>query len=149
MEISVELKYGSPEMVYVENEWYDGPRAGIADINGLPHRFKSLFDEKEDEYLGTFLVWPIEKQAADLEIEQWKIFVEWNLLYEAGKASLDSHPGHGGRSKRWDELEVVLRASRSEVPADAKRALAQLTHIDGQARYESTGPGYMLAWSLL
>ena len=143
------LKYGPPERVYVENEWYDGPRAGVADVNGLPHRFKSLFDEKEDEYLGTFLVWPIEMPVVDLEIEQWRIFVEWNLLYEAGEADTDSHPGHGGRSKRWDEIEALLKASRAEVPTLTKQALAQLTHIDGTARYELTGPRYMLAWSLL
>ncbi len=143
------LKYGPPEKVYVENEWYDGPRAGVADVNGFPHRFKSLFDEKEDEYLGTFLLWPIEKEAVELEIEQWRIFVQWNFLYEAGEAATDSHPGHGGLSKRWDEIESLLKASRAEVPTQARRAIAQLTHIDGTARYEPTGPGYMLAWSLL
>ena len=55
--------FGPPETVYVENDWYDGPRAGVSDINGVPHRFKSLFDEKEDEYLATFLVWPIDEAA--------------------------------------------------------------------------------------
>jgi hypothetical protein len=39
------ITYGPPERVYVENEWYDGPRAGVPNINGMPHRFKSLFDE--------------------------------------------------------------------------------------------------------
>ena len=28
--------FGPAEHVYVENEWYDGPRAGIADVNGKP-----------------------------------------------------------------------------------------------------------------
>ena len=31
--------FGPPERVYVENDWWDGPRGGIADIQGVPHRF--------------------------------------------------------------------------------------------------------------
>jgi hypothetical protein len=42
-------QYGPSETVYVENEWYDGPRAGIGDVNGVPHRYVSLFDEEEDQ----------------------------------------------------------------------------------------------------
>ena len=82
-------KFGPPEKVYVENKWYDGPRLGIADIKGIPHRFKSLFDEEEGEYLGTFLVWPVDNDEFDLEVEQWNIFVAWYLLYESGKVQVD------------------------------------------------------------
>jgi hypothetical protein len=38
------------ERVYVEQEWYDGPSAGIADIHGIPHRFNSNFDDVGDEF---------------------------------------------------------------------------------------------------
>ncbi|KAF1705846.1 hypothetical protein CSC73_18235 [Pseudoxanthomonas sacheonensis] len=143
------VKYGPPERVYVENEWYDGPRAGLADINGIPHRFKSLFDEGEDQYLGTFVVWPVDKEVLDLEVEQWRIFVAWNALYESGSADTDSHPGHGGRNARWNEIEALLKQSRSDVPAQAKRAVAELSHIDRAARYAPSGPAYMLSWSVL
>ena len=142
-------KHGSIDMVYVENEWYDGPRAGVADINGVPHRFKSLFDEEADQYLGTFLVWPIEQRVLDQETEQWRIFVEWNASYEAGEATTESHPAHGGLSARWDELEVLLRQSRTEVPSSAKRANAELHRIDGESRYAASGPAYTLTWHLL
>jgi len=50
---------GPFEHVFVETEWFDGPRAGIASVHGEPHRFLSLFDEGDDEYLGSFLVWPV------------------------------------------------------------------------------------------
>lgn len=142
-------KFGSPERVYVENEWYDGPRAGLADIGEIPHRFKSLFDEKEDEFTGTFMVWPVDKQVFDLEIEQWQIFVEWNALYESGKTNTDAHPVHGGLSARWDEIEILLQKSRSEVPALARRAVATFTRIEREVRYAESGPDYMLSWSIL
>jgi hypothetical protein len=41
--------YGPPEQVLVEHEWYDSPRTGIAIVNGQPHRFRSQWDEAEDE----------------------------------------------------------------------------------------------------
>ena len=143
------ITYGPPERVYVESEWYDGPRAGVADIGGTPHRFKSLFDEQADEYLETFMVWAIDQSELDLEIELWNIFVEWNVLHESGQATTESHPGHGGRHARWDEIEALLKTSRSSVPPMAKRATAQLSRIDRDARYAASGPNYMLSWSIL
>jgi len=141
--------YGPPEKVYVENEWYDGPRAGIADINGMPHRFMSLFDKEEDDYNGIFMVWPVDEQVLDLEIEQWCIFVEWNTLFESGQVDTDSHPGHGSRNARWDEIEALLKQRRSDMPAWAKRARAQMCRIDRDERYTQSGPDYMLKWSIL
>ena len=141
--------YGAPGKVYVENDWFDGPRAGIADIGGVPHRFRSLFDEKDDEYLGTFLVWPVDQATLDLEVEQWHIFVDWNASYEAGRAGTESLPGHGGIDARWDELDRLLKNSRSEVPHEARRAIAEMTRIDRNTRYAPSGPAYMLAWCLL
>ena len=143
------MSYGPPEAVHVENEWYDGPRAGVADIGGVPHRFKSLFDEKDDEYLGTFLVWPLEEDLVDLEREQWQIFVDWNARYESGEVSNDSHPGYGGKNARWDEIEAILKPSRDEIPALAKRAVAEITYLDREVCYASSGPKYMLGWKLL
>ncbi|AKJ27148.1 hypothetical protein [Caldimonas brevitalea] len=143
------IRYGPPERVYVENDWYDGPREGIADINGVPHRFKSLFDDDEGRYLDTFLVWPVDKQVLELEIEQWGIFVEWNVLYRSGKAATETHPGHGGRNARWDELEALLDQSRTAVPVQAKRAVAQLVAIHREMQYGPSGPSYMLSWKLL
>jgi hypothetical protein len=141
--------YGAPERVYVENEWYDGPRAGVANLNGRPHRFVSQFDEEEDEYLGTFLVWPIDESELVLEQEQWQIFVRWNEQYEAGKASTESHPGHPGTNKRWDEINVMLKTLRESVPASARRAKAQMVCLEGQQRYGPSGPDYQLSWRLL
>ena len=143
------IQYGPPEKVYVELEWYDGPRFGIADISAVPHRFKSLFDEADDEYLGTFIVWPVATETLALEIEQWKIFVEWNSRYERGEASEKSHPGFSGQNPRWDALSELLAQSRSEVPVGAKKALAQLEHLSREGRYENDGPDYTLSWCLL
>jgi hypothetical protein len=141
--------FGPPEHVYVENEWYDGPRIGLADVQGRVHRFKSLFDEKEDEYLGRFLVWPVDAEELSLEQEQWAIFVSWNKDYERGIAGVETHPGNPGTSARWDELHALLRAKREIEPRSAKIAEADLVFIEKEDRYSLSGPSYMMRWKLL
>jgi hypothetical protein len=139
----------SSEQVHIENEWYDGPRAGIADIQGTPYRFKSRFDEKADEYLGTYLVWPANTEELALEQEQWAIFVRWNDDYERGIADVETHPGNAGVNKRWAELDALLKDRREIVPGDARRAKADLVRIEREARYTLSGPDYRLRWNFL
>ncbi len=143
------LKYGPPEHVFVVNEWYDGPRAGIANVNGQPHRFASQWDEHGDEYLGTFLVWPVRSEELSLEQEQWRIFVSWNDQYEAGAASTDTHPGNPGTNNRWDELSRLLATLRAPTPEHAQRARAEVVPLDRERRYDESGPCYQMSWSLL
>jgi hypothetical protein len=134
------------ERVYVEHERYDGPRAGIADIQGIPHRFSSMWDDKADDYLSTFEVWPIGHVELELEIEQWRIFDEWNAQYESGAVDTDSHPGHG-HDPRWNEIENLVRTSRTDVPSNVRHATAPLQLIDRENRYEVTGPDYRMSWT--
>lgn len=143
------LEFGPPEHVFVENEWYDGPRAGVANVNGKPHRFVSQWDEERDDDLGTFLVWPIEPGELALETEQWEIFVRWNDQYAAGAAATDSHPGHRGTNQRWDEISALLATRRGSVSPDARRARARLMRLDREQCYTSSGPSYQLCWKLL
>jgi hypothetical protein len=52
------------ERVYVELDWYDGPRAGVVDIDEQPHYFRAT--KCDDEYL----VSPASQVALDWEREQ-------------------------------------------------------------------------------
>ena len=140
--------YGAPERVYVELEWYDGPRAGVADVDGEPHRFKSLFDERADDFSDLFEVWPIDPEALRLETAQWNLFVAWNDLFEAGATSTDSHPGQGGIDARWDELQSGLGAERVAVPAHARKARGKFVRSDRDRRYDASGPDYSMRWCL-
>ena len=138
-----------PEQVLVETSWYDGPREGVGNIVGVPHRFSSNFDETDDEPTGTYHVWPINKNELILEIEQWKLFVDWNNEYELGKTDTSTHPGTGGIDKRWDEIETLLKQSRRNIPSSAKLARAEFVRIEDRNRYDYSGPDYMLVWNML
>lgn len=143
--MSVEFGF---ERVYVELDRYDGPRAGIADVHGVPHRFLSNFDESEAEPSGTFIVFPIDSEMLALELEQWRIFVSWNRRYEASEENLSSHPGTGGVDARWDELETLLTESRQRIPSDARSAGAVFSLLDRGERYAEAGPDYRVCWTL-
>ncbi|MEJ3742702.1 hypothetical protein WEI85_05345 [Actinomycetes bacterium KLBMP 9797] len=136
------------EAVYVELDWYDGPRAGLADVDGVPHYFRAVHDytrpnEPDDEYL----VWPVGQQALSWEREQWDIFVRWNARYESGIADTDSHPGHGGVDTRYDELTTLLESHRAP-PDGARRLRAEWRPLESPDRYSAGGPSYTVRWRL-
>ncbi|MBO0835849.1 MAG: hypothetical protein J2P28_10060 [Actinobacteria bacterium] len=136
------------ERVHIELDWYDGPRRGLADVDGMPHYFQAVHDyggtgEPGDEYL----VWPASDTALALEREQWLIFVDWNTRYEAGTANVDSHPGHGRINARYDELSALLVTHRA-VPPGALRLAAEWRWPPntGATRYHMDGPDYLVRW---
>lgn len=136
------------EKVYVENDWYDGPRIGVADYNGVPHRFIANFEDTVG-YLETFNIFPISTEELELEIEQWNIFVEWNRKYEAGETDTKTHPGYGGINQRWDEIEEKLKIKREIIPENALSANATFLHNEQEKKYESTGPSYGVVWEII
>ncbi|GAB2683997.1 hypothetical protein [Kribbella swartbergensis] len=135
------------EHVYVELDWYDGPVAGIVDIDGVAHYFQRYdflrydVEDAPDQYV----VWPVSAELVALEREQWEIFVRWNQRYEAGDAGTETHPGHGGIDPRYDELTGLLTEAR-QVPADAARLVAEW-RFDGGEQYRMDGVRYWVRWS--
>ncbi|GAB3142848.1 hypothetical protein GCM10027290_18170 [Micromonospora sonneratiae] len=136
------------EPVYVELDWYDGPRGGLGDINGVPHYFRAVNayarpDAPDDEHF----VWPAGQKALAWEREQWAIFVEWNGRYEAGTATLDSHPERHGVNARYDELARLLEPHRN-MPTDVGRMRVEWRWdlSPTGTRYHTDGPGYRAQW---
>ncbi|WP_414942514.1 GNAT family N-acetyltransferase [Amycolatopsis sp. cmx-11-51] len=119
------------EYVHVENERYDGPQAGVADISGVPHYFIRLncFFEDGDE----FSVWPIDDESLALEQEAWRV---WVKAWDAG----DHMPA------RLDELEALLKARRSTPPATARTMFAQWRYDEREERHDDNGPTYLMRW---
>jgi hypothetical protein len=93
------------EPVLVEEEWYDGPRSGVALVGGVPHYFRCVHDYGD---IDDYLVWPAEERAVRWEREQWSIFVAWSDLHDRGLADVATHPGQGGVDARFDELQARL-----------------------------------------
>ena len=135
------------ESIHVELDWYDGPQAGLADVDGVVHYFHTVHygigDGEPDE---EFYVWPASEVAVAAECEQWAIFVEWNDRYEAGTADSDTHPDQGGVHLRYDELTELLVPHR-KVPDGARRLAAEWKWDDGsRSRYRVDGTDYRVRW---
>lgn len=47
------------ERVYTVNEYYDGPRKGIADYCGEPHLYECILNESDGDYSGLFRLSPM------------------------------------------------------------------------------------------
>jgi len=46
------------ERVYTINDFWDGPRFGVADVSGRPHIYESPFDSGKDNFEDFFVVSP-------------------------------------------------------------------------------------------
>ncbi|MGW4894763.1 hypothetical protein ACWEQL_21215 [Kitasatospora sp. NPDC004240] len=87
------------ERVYVDLEWYDGPRKGLAVIDGVPHYFEGCDFDHADE-ADEYSVWPASEAAVEMEREQWAIFARWNERNE---------PRRSGR--------IAIRGTEGSMPA--------------------------------
>ncbi|WP_327159381.1 hypothetical protein OG988_18975 [Streptomyces zaomyceticus] len=131
------------ERVYVELEWYSGPRAGLGDVDGRPHYFQGDDWDDADE-ADEYRVWPASDAAVELEREQWAIFARWNECHEAGTVELETHPGQGGIDARYDELALLLAPYR-QARDDARRLVGEV-RFDAGARYRVEGLDYWFRW---
>lgn len=141
-----DLRRAGFEHVHVELDWYDGPRGGIANVQGAAHYFKAVnaynkHGGSDDDYL----VWPAEAEIVAWEREQWAIFVAWWDRSRAGSASVADHPHGGGVDARYDELEILLAPYRV-VPDDARRLTAEWQSPHDHRGYDRDGPGYLVRW---
>ncbi|WP_199746328.1 GNAT family N-acetyltransferase [Amycolatopsis sp. WAC 01416] len=119
------------EHVHVENDRYNGPQTGVADISGVPHyfvRLNSLFEDGDE-----FSVWPIDDESLALEQEAWRLYVK---AWDAG----DHKPA------RLTELESLLEARRTTPPASARTMFAHWRFDERDARHDANGPTYMMRW---
>ena len=78
------------ETCYTVTDWYDGPRAGIADFRGEPHLYESEFGDIGPNNLpDTFLLMPVDRETFERALEDYAIFLRWDAAYRAGTATED------------------------------------------------------------
>ena len=119
------------EKVHAVWEFYDGPRTGIADYRRQPHYFSCQWDPTLDDYSETYTLIPINAETFTLALEQARLWQEWELAFHSGQVSADSHPGHGGRNLRYDELQLLLRSRISALASPSVQAVADFQPVQG------------------
>ena len=96
------------DRVYTVNDYYDGPRLGIADVDGVPHIYEAEFDHSSDEYGDTFFVSPVDEGLFALVLEDWEIWLRWNSAFKRGDVSVESHPALPGDRERHEVLRIAI-----------------------------------------
>ena len=71
---SKEVQWAGIEF-YTVNDYYDGPRLGIAEVDGVPHIYDAEFDHRSDEYGDTYFVSPVYKSLLALVLEDREIWL--------------------------------------------------------------------------
>ncbi len=94
------------ERVYTTNDYYDGPRLGVADVEGASYIFQSPFDEALGDYAEYSLV--------------------GNRHSKRGEASTVTHPALSAERERHEEIvrliDSAYRLTAEQEVADIARA---------------------------
>ena len=111
------------ERVFTVDDYYDGPRAGIASYQGRPHHYLCEWDEARDDYSDTFRLTPIDEETFSLAMEQWSIWEQWESAFRRGEVAQSTHPALPGSNRRYAELQRTIEALLASRPtlSDRKR----------------------------
>ena len=118
------------ERVVTIDYFHDGPRHGVAFLDGKPHVYDSVFDEAEDEYSDEFELPPIDAALVPLIEERRRIQNNWALAFRAGETSLDNHPALPVDRGRYEELNAILDPLLATKSENAPRRIAEFRIID-------------------
>jgi len=96
------------EPVHTVDDYYDGPRLGIANFNGTPHVYQCQFSVSKDDWTDLFWLMPIGTDLFNLALERWNIFLRWYTEFKAGKVPLNTHPALPLDRQRYEELLALI-----------------------------------------
>ena len=60
------------EEVFTVTDYYDGPRSGVANFNGKPHFYESIF--RDNNYSDIYWLTPVSNEVFLSALEDWAIW---------------------------------------------------------------------------
>lgn len=101
------------EPVYTVIDYWDGPRAGVASLDGHPHAYESIFNEAEDEWdPDRFRLSAIPVDVLHLALEDWEVWRRFERAYHRGEISPEDVESNWGAlpedRDRHAELQRLL-----------------------------------------
>ena len=118
---------GGCEIVHTVTDYYDGPRGGIADFDGRPHAYKSLWDDSEDDWSDGFLLQPVDDETFRLAMEDWDIWSRWERAFHSGETTIETHPALPADRQRHDQIAAILKHRLRIEPDGAIRVRGKFT----------------------
>ncbi|HTE43397.1 MAG TPA: hypothetical protein VK629_21435 [Steroidobacteraceae bacterium] len=108
------------ERVHTVSDYYDGPRAGIADFQGVPHHYVNEYDDDQDDYTDKFMLRPIDDKTFQSIVKQWSIWRAWELAFYSGQRDKSSHPALPGQDETYAQLGIEIK---SEIDTNSATAI--------------------------
>jgi hypothetical protein len=117
----------STDRILTVNEYYDGPRLGIAEFGGVPHVYEAEFDHSTDEYGDTYFLSPVQPELWRWCWKTGKSGFAGKRLTSTGDADLCSHPALPAERARHEELERLIGSRLKTDPAQRLYCKAEFT----------------------
>src|SRR5262249_22272614 len=105
-----ELQPGCEEVFTVE-DYYDGPRKGVAKFRGQPHFYDCLFDQAKGEYSDLYHLTPLPQSISELAKEDWAIWKKWEAAFHSGEETIESYPALPQDRARHQEIRAILAST--------------------------------------
>ena len=116
------------EPVHTITDWYDGARAGVADLNGVHHYFENHWNESNQCWNEIYLLQPIDDETFDFAIEDWGIWRRWESSFKEGKTIQEDHPALPEDQERHNELAKLLAERLVVSPDTSIKATAEFVY---------------------
>ena len=114
------------ETVFTVNDYYDGPRNGVANLDGVPHIYFCDWDQDNDDWSSIYLLVPISPNLLTPVLEEWAIWLRWRAAYGAQSLTEDDkHPALASDRPRYDELHPLVEKILKVDVSSAIRAIPE------------------------
>jgi|SRR5579863_2306415 len=143
---SEKLKRGY-ELVFTVDEYYDGPRTGVANFHGEPHFYDCIFDEKRSDYSNLFQLTPIDQHTFELALAAWGLWRKWEIAYHQGKVKWESHPALRADKTKYRKMAKGLEGLLQTDPQRSVTRLGQFVPIANKKMLKGVMYPSQVRWS--
>jgi hypothetical protein len=131
--------------------YYDGPREGIAEVEGKPYLYVSTWADIDSDEEDVFELYSVDEETLQLALESWVIWLRWEEAFHVGATTLATHPALPADRERHEAIEARLSPRIADIRArvpDA-HARAEFRAAEDRPRRECGRQALQARWRLL
>jgi hypothetical protein len=133
------------DRVLTINDYYDGPRLGIAEVNGIPHIYEAEYDHNDEVFGDTYFLSPVDEELLSLILEDWGIWLRWDAAFKKDEVTVENHPALPADRERHEAIKLAVG---DRLRVNAKEAI----YLKAEFRNLPAGKaldGWEVQWSQL
>jgi len=116
------------DRILTVHDYYDGPRLGIAEWNGVPHIYEAEFDHSTDEYGDTYFLSPVDPSLLGLVMEDWGIWLRWEAARKRNEVAAEPHGILAVDAERSAVVKAAIGDRLKSDPLNRSRLRARFNH---------------------